>query len=52
MSAEDAATFVTSHIDSSDIVLVKGSRSITTEKVVAALVAAHGRRVASGEVAR
>lgn len=52
MSAEDAATFVTSHIDSSDIVLVKGSRSITTEKVVAALVAAYGRRVASGEVAR
>ncbi len=39
MSAEEAASFVTSHLDPSDIVLVKGSRSIATEKVVAALVA-------------
>jgi UDP-N-acetylmuramoyl-tripeptide--D-alanyl-D-alanine ligase len=44
MSAEEAATFVTSHLDSSDIVLVKGSRSIATEKVVDALVGAIGRR--------
>ena len=44
MSAEEAATFVTSHLDSSDIVLVKGSRSIATEKVVDALVGAVGRR--------
>jgi len=43
MNAEDAATFVTSHLDPSDIVLVKGSRSIATEKVVAALVAAFPR---------
>lgn len=41
MNAEEAATFVTSHLDSSDIVLVKGSRSIATEKVVSALVGAH-----------
>lgn len=40
MNAEEAATFVTSHLDPSDIVLVKGSRSIATEKVVDALVGA------------
>lgn len=45
MNAQDAATFVTSHLDSSDIVLVKGSRSIATEKVVDALVAAFARPV-------
>lgn len=44
ITAQDAATFVTSVLDPSDIVLVKGSRSIATEHVVEALVRAHGER--------
>jgi UDP-N-acetylmuramoyl-tripeptide--D-alanyl-D-alanine ligase len=42
IDAEEAATFVTSVVVSSDIVLVKGSRSIATERVVAALARSFG----------
>ncbi len=41
-SAEEAATYVTSLVVSGDILLVKGSRSVSTEKVVLALVREHG----------
>lgn len=42
IGAEEAATFVTSVVVSSDTVLVKGSRSIATERVVDALARSFG----------
>jgi len=51
IDAEEAATFVTSVVVSSDIVLVKGSRSIATERVVAALARSFGAPGTSPEPA-
>jgi UDP-N-acetylmuramoyl-tripeptide--D-alanyl-D-alanine ligase len=50
-NAEEAAALALSHVLPGDVVLVKGSRGVATEKVVRALVAARGAAPGAGGAA-